>query len=71
VSGYCAADLRATVFSGRGRPREGSPGDPDYWPPAGCEAPTHVRRERGEWALASTPAAFECRALSGLKDYYK
>ena len=71
MSGYCTVDLRTTVFSGRGQPREGSPGDPDYRPPAGCEAPTHVRWERGEWALALTPAAFDSRALSALKDYYK
>ena len=37
-------------------PREGSPGRPDYRPPAGRELPTQVRWERGEWALASTPA---------------
>ena len=47
-------------------PRDGSPGGSDYRPPAGCEASTQVRWERGEWALASTPAAFESRALSVL-----
>jgi len=30
--------------------------------------PTHVRWERGEWALASTPAAFDSRALSALAE---
>jgi len=38
------------------RAQGGSPGGSDYRPPAGCEVPTQVRWERGEWALASTPA---------------
>ena len=29
-------------------PGEGSPGDPDYRPPAGCEVPIQVRWERGD-----------------------
>ena len=47
---------------------EGSPGGSDYRPPAGCEVPTLARWDRGEWALVSTPAAFESRALSALAE---
>ena len=49
-------------------PGEGSPGDPDYRPPGGCELPTLARWDRGEWVLVPTPEAFEARALGALAE---